>query len=170
MALSLLAGQSSATCPYCRCDVEVPPNLVRELEHHRRQLRVHQAFSTLDPERLWSQWRRAPTRGSREWLACGVCGAPRAHVPGAVDERCEHCGATVVPEAAQLDADVDAAREVRRAADRRSADRRRRHALQRQRATRSVRFTDVVSVALMALLASWARRRCSIGASRSSTS
>ena len=99
---------ASGRCPYCLSPIRVPPELAHELERHRRQLRAHDAQFSLRGASFWDGLRSA--RGNA-WLACAVCGAPREHRPGAVDEACGHCGAMTVPSAQRLQSDVGSARD-----------------------------------------------------------
>lgn len=94
-------------CPYCLSAVAVPPELARELEGYRRQLQAQDAQFSLRGADVWTRLR---DDGPGRWLACAVCGAPRDHQAGMVDEACGHCGAMIVPSAQRLVADVSRAR------------------------------------------------------------
>jgi len=136
-------GAASSGCPYCATPVTVSETLARELEGYRRQLRAQDASHMLDGARLWDAWQAEGASADR--LACAVCGAPSAHRPGAVDERCEHCAAMIIPSQQRLREDVGAARERRLAeAQRDQAERRSQYAT----AARGARRVMHLNVAL----------------------
>jgi len=99
---------ASPRCPYCLSEVDVPEELANELHLYRRQLQAQDAQYALQGASLWG----GRQLGAGNWLACAVCGSPRAHQPGVVDEACEHCGAMIVPSAQRLQGDVGSAREA----------------------------------------------------------
>lgn len=142
-ALSLLAGQRATACPYCTAPIVVPPELAQDLAHYQRRLRLQDAMSPLDLERMTAGW--ADTEGV---LACVLCGAPSPHQPGDVDARCLHCGALIVPSAERLEADVAEARAAREVRQQRTDVRRQQRAARiRRSSTRVVLFNLGVGLA-----------------------
>lgn len=145
ISLRAVAASSRRRCPYCAHEVAVPAELAHELAQHERRVAVHDALRYLDGHQLWSRWSTADVEP--RLLACVVCGAPRAHQWGALDETCQHCGATIVPSAARLAEDVAHAREAAAEKQRRA------HAVARQRdvSARSSMMISFVGAAVLIL-------------------